>query len=122
MIPDSVSTATRAATSLPKAWEAMRTAAGDFSLTKFASASADAATPNWAKSSDSTNNTLAIGPWLTVAASAAPLPLPAKTTAVTEPIRAPAVASSAVVFVALSPEKSARINTLLISTSSLLGS
>ena len=64
----------------------------------------------------------AIGPWLTVAASAAPLPLPASTTAVTEPMRAAAVANSAVVLEALSPEKSARINTVLISTSSLLGS
>jgi len=63
-----------------------------------------------------------MGPWLTVAANAAPFPVPARTTAVTVPIRAPAVASSAVVLVALSPEKSARINTLLISTSSLLGS
>ena len=62
-----------------------------------------------------------IGPWLTVAARDAPLPLGARTTAVTAPMRAPAVASSAVVLLALSPEKSARINTLLISTSSLLG-
>ena len=62
-----------------------------------------------------------IGPWLTVAASAAPLPAGASTTAVTAPMRAPAVASSAVVLLALSPEKSARINTVLISTSSLLG-
>ncbi|CAB4334681.1 unannotated protein [freshwater metagenome] len=45
MIPESVSTETRAATSLPKACDAIRTAVGDFSLTRFASASADAATP-----------------------------------------------------------------------------
>ena len=63
-----------------------------------------------------------MGPWFTVAASAAPFPLPARTTAVTAPIRAPAVASSAVVLVDLSPEKSTRINTVLISISSLLGS
>ena len=38
--------------------------------------------------------TLLIGPWLTVAARAAPLPAGARTTADTEPIRAAAVASS----------------------------
>ena len=53
-----------------------------------------------AKSADSTIKTLAIGPWLTVAASAAPFPASANTTAVTAPIRAPAVASSAVVLLA----------------------
>ena len=45
MIPDSVSTATRAATSLPKAWEAIKRAAGDLSFTTPAKASATAATP-----------------------------------------------------------------------------
>ena len=121
MIPDSQSTATRPATSLPNAWDAISTADGDFSLTRFASASADAATPCDAKSSASITITSLMGPWFTVAASAAPFPAPARTTAVTAPIRAPAVANSAVVLVAFSPEKSARINTVLISTSSLLG-
>ncbi|CAB4372203.1 unannotated protein [freshwater metagenome] len=40
-----------------------------------------------------------MGPTFTVAAIAAPLPTGARTTAVTSPIRAAAVASSAVVFV-----------------------
>ena len=44
--------------------------------------------------------TLLIGPWLTVVARAAPLPAGARTTADTEPIRAAAVANSAVVLVA----------------------
>ena len=122
IIPDSVKTATRAATSFPKAWDAISSAAGDLPLTKLASASAIAGTPCFVKSADSTTKTFVIGPWLTVAASAAPLPASAMTTAVTAPIRAATVASSAVVLVALSPAKSAKINTLLISTSSLLSS
>ena len=118
IIPESQSTATRPAISLPNACDAMSTAAGDFSFTRFASASEDAATPWDVKSSDSITIISLIGPWFTVAASAAPLPAPARTMAVTVPIRAAAVAISAVVLLAFSPEKSARINTVLISTSS----
>ena len=103
MIPDSRVTATRAATSLPSACDATRIAEGDSDLATCASASAAAGTPHDAKSADSTTSTFAIGPWLTVAASAVPAPGAASTTAVTSPIRAPAVASSAVVLDALSP-------------------
>ena len=62
MIPDSQSTETRPATSLPNACDAMSTADGDFSLIRFASASADAATPKVAKSSDSTTMISLMGP------------------------------------------------------------
>ena len=80
----------------------------------WAIASAAAATPCVAKSADSTTNTLAIGPCLTVAASVAPAPGAAKTIAVTLALRAAAVANSAVVLVHFSPAKSARINIWLI--------
>ena len=65
--------------------------------------------------------TFAIGPRLIADASDEPWPTGARTTAVTSPMRAPAVANSAFVFVAFVPTKSARINTVLISTSFLLG-
>ena len=52
------------------------------------------------------------------AAYAAPFPTGARTKAVTSPMTAPAVAISTVALVAFSPAKSARINTVLISTSS----
>ncbi|CAB4815659.1 unannotated protein [freshwater metagenome] len=84
-------------------------------------ASAIAGTPCLAKSADSTTMTVVIGPTFTVAAIAAPLPIGASTTAVTSPIRAAAVASSAVVLVADSPKKSAKINVRFISTSFLPG-
>ena len=45
MIPESVATATRAATSLPNACDAIRSAFGAWLLTSWASASAEAATP-----------------------------------------------------------------------------
>ena len=86
-------------------------------MTNCESASAIAGTPCAAKSADSTTITDVIGPRFTVAAMAAPLPAGAKTTAVTSPIRAAAVASSVVVFVDVSPKKSAKINVRLISTS-----
>ena len=95
----------------------MSTAAGLFASMACASAFAIAGTPCAAKSSDSITSALAIGPDVRAPARAAPFPAGARTTAVTSPMRAAAVASSAVVLVALSPEKSARINTLLISTS-----
>ena len=100
MIPDSSAIATRAATSLPNACDAIRTAAAPFAEATCASASADAATPLVAKASDSTIAIEAIGPCVRVAAKAAPFPTGAKTTAQTSPMRAPTVASSAVVFVA----------------------
>ena len=62
IIPESQSTATRPAISLPNACDAMSTAAGDFSFTRFASASADAATPWDVKSSDSITIISLIGP------------------------------------------------------------
>ena len=61
-----------------------------------------------------------IGPRLIAAAYVEPCPTGASTTTVTSPIRAPTVANSAFVLVALAPTKSARINTVLISTSFLL--
>ena len=121
MIPDSNAIETRAATSLPNACEATSTTSAPFAFATCARASAAAATPCFAISSDSTIAMEVIGPCVRVAAIAAPFPEGANTTAQTEPIRAPTVASSAVVFVATSPWKSARIITVLISTSSLLG-
>ena len=121
MIPEPLLTAVRAATSLPNACDAIKTAAGDCAAIICARTSATAATPLLTKASDSTMTTLATGPLLISAAIAAPFPAGARTTAVTSPIRAPAVANSAFVFVALPLTKSAKINTLLISTSFLLG-
>ena len=113
--------ATRAATSFPKACDATKIAPALFACATWASASATAATPCWVKSFASTIAIEEIGPWLSVAAIAAPCPTGAITTAHTSPMRAPTVASSALVLVALPPWKSARIITVLISTSSLLG-
>ncbi len=120
MIPEPLFTAVRAATSLPNACDAIRTAAGDCVAMICASTSATAATPLLTNASDSTRTTLDTGPLLISAAIAAPLPEGARTTAVTSPIRAPTVANSAFVFVAFELTKSAKINTLLISTSFLL--
>ena len=83
IIPDSSAIATRAATSLPNACEATSTTSAPFALATCDSASAAAATPCFAISSDSTIAIDEIGPCVRVAASAAPFPTGANTTAQT---------------------------------------